>query len=97
MMFCPRCGQQQLLASARFCPSCGFALVKIKEYLDQSVTPLAPSNGTSNANAVDQITFDVPTPIEKMEKAMILATLTKVWREQDTRGPLARYQPENVA
>ena len=77
-MFCPKCGQQQLLASARFCPSCGFGIAKVKEFLDPSPVLPASPNGTDGPAPVDKITFDVPTPLEKIEKAMILATLTKL-------------------
>ncbi|HEX5706843.1 MAG TPA: zinc ribbon domain-containing protein [Pyrinomonadaceae bacterium] len=33
-MFCPRCGQQQLSESVRFCSRCGFALRAVTELLD---------------------------------------------------------------
>src|SRR5215207_7207025 len=33
LMFCPKCGQQQLSNSVRFCPRCGFQLEVVRELL----------------------------------------------------------------
>ena len=46
-MFCPRCGQQQVVEELRFCPRCGFTLGYVSELLaNNGVLPshLAPAN-----------------------------------------------------
>lgn len=46
-MFCPRCGQQQVVEDVRFCPRCGFTLGFVTELLvNNGVLPphLVPSN-----------------------------------------------------
>jgi hypothetical protein len=46
-MFCPRCGQQQVVEEVRFCPRCGFTLGLVSELLaNNGVIPshLAPDD-----------------------------------------------------
>ncbi len=77
-MFCPQCGQRQILSDSRFCPNCGVSIAKLREVLSTSVTADAKPSGSEDGSALDKITFDVPTPIEEVEKRMILATLKKL-------------------
>ena len=41
-MFCPRCGQQQVLDDVRFCPRCGFPLGGVKQLMAGGGYTLAP-------------------------------------------------------
>lgn len=74
-MYCPKCGQQQLMESASFCFKCGFALDGLKQLLKENdVLPLTPESSTS-PGGVGTISFPVPTRIEDIERRMIISTL----------------------
>lgn len=49
-MFCPKCSQQQVSDSVRFCSRCGFRLNAVKELLDQEEA-LATREGQSRADS----------------------------------------------
>jgi len=79
-MYCPRCGEQQLLEIARFCFNCGFSLSQVREFVGKDESPKAHQElgGESQPDGqIDSITFLVPTPIEEIEKGMIISTLNK--------------------
>jgi DNA-binding NtrC family response regulator len=75
-MYCPHCGQREMTAIARFCPSCGLALSKVKDLLNES-TLGSTRKETPDSMQTETITFSVPTPIEDIEREMILSTLKK--------------------
>ena len=85
-MYCPQCGEQQLLERARFCFNCGFSLGPVRQLVpaDSIMTETATATEPRQAGEVDSITFLVPTPIEEIEKGMIVATLKKT-RDNKTR------------
>lgn len=68
-MFCPKCGKRSELPDARFCPFCACEIGKLKELFSGS-----PS-GQEVGSPLNKMTFDIPTPLEEVEKRMILATL----------------------
>jgi len=74
-MYCPKCGQQQLMESASFCFKCGFALDALKRLLrGNGISLLNPENSASQ-EGMGTISFSVPTRIEDIEHRMIISTL----------------------
>lgn len=66
----------QVVSNARSSSACGFALSKVKELLDLSdLTSSARDSHDSLQH--DTVTFAVLTPIEQIEREMILSTLKK--------------------
>lgn len=73
-MYCPKCGQQQLMESASFCFKCGFALEGLKRLLKGNGS--APLNlGSTAQEGLETISIPVPTRIEDLERLMIISTL----------------------
>ena len=89
-MYCPACGERQITRS-RFCSSCGLALNKVHTILDEieikqpAATP-----------AIDTVSFSVPTPIEEVERQMIILTLKKNGWQQNTCCGGVRYQSQDI-
>jgi DNA-binding NtrC family response regulator len=84
-MYCPKCGQQQLMEAASFCFKCGFALDPLKRLLKGnggSTTPKAESPNLQED--LETVSFPVPSRIEDVEHGMILTTL------RSTRGNKTR-------
>src|SRR6266850_3695825 len=77
-MYCPHCGQRETIACARFCSSCGLALSKVKDLMSETALWLSrPGKESYDSTSTETITFSVPTPIEDIEREMILSTLKK--------------------
>jgi DNA-binding transcriptional MerR regulator len=91
-MYCPQCGKQQLLEIARFCFNCGFSLSQVKQLVREESTTTATNleHAAHQAQYADSITFPVPTPIEDIEKGMILATLKKTGDNKTRTAELLR-------
>jgi DNA-binding NtrC family response regulator len=78
-MYCPHCGQHQMMVNARFCSACGLALSKVKELLDENIRRVtSTSEDSHDSSHADTITFQVPTPIEEIEREMIISTLKRM-------------------
>lgn len=87
-MYCPRCGRQQLVEAAHFCFNCGLSLREVKQLLPDRTSAVAPASNRSDD--ADSITFPVPTPIEEMEKGMIISTLSKTGGNKTRTAELLR-------
>jgi DNA-binding NtrC family response regulator len=75
-MYCPKCGQQQLMAAASFCFKCGFALEPLKRLLTGNDTSIMPrGESPKSREGFETVSFSVPSRIEDVEHGMILATL----------------------
>jgi DNA-binding NtrC family response regulator len=74
-MYCPKCGQQQLMESASFCFKCGFALDGLKRLLKGNGVSLVNPPNSASQEDMGTIFFPVPTRIEDMERRMIISTL----------------------
>ena|ERR1700727_2556279 len=74
-MYCPKCGQQQLMESASFCFKCGFGLDGLKRLLKgNGAAPLNPGRVAAQ-DGLETISIPVPTRIEDLERLMIISTL----------------------
>lgn len=66
------------MANTRFCSNCGFSLSKVKELLDETSHGLGSTSKESHDSTHNEtIMFSVGTPIQEIEREMIIATLKK--------------------
>jgi DNA-binding NtrC family response regulator len=79
-MFCTQCGKSQELADARFCPNCAFPLAALRALVDNggNMPPADEVEPDGIRHSKNAVTFPAGTPMDEVERHMILCTLRKL-------------------
>lgn len=98
-MYCPRCGEREVVANIRYCSGCGLALGTVRLALSVVREALEDHERVAAKEELpdsDTVTLLVPTPLDEVERRVILLTLRKTGGNKTRAAQLLKINKKTL-